>query len=286
MSRLYAMRSQRRTARDHAVLRHHPDQVPDLIPGMDNVFAPYIRDMGRHADHIACISRCTRDDLRQWLTSVGERMPATSVLPLGCDAPASHAPVSSDRVAALVGRRFLLCVATVEGRKNQQVLAAAYAQLVDAGVAELPLLVIVGAIGHGGQSFVDGVARDPRLAHRVLVLSGLDDAELASLYRHCLFTLYPSFYEGWGLPVSESLAHGKFCIASNGGALVEAGEDFVDYAGPLEPGAWAERIRHYLDDADALAAREADIAHRFRRAPGNSPRSMCWRSRTHGQRRS
>jgi glycosyltransferase involved in cell wall biosynthesis len=263
MARLYAMRASAGLRVITLCYDIIAIKFPHLIPGLDSLFVPYIRDMGRHADHIACISQCTRDDLRQWLSAAGEPAPPISVLSLGCDrqpqAPAAPYP----RIAGLLSERFLLCVGTVESRKNQQVLAGAYAHLIDAGVADLPLVVIAGAIGHGGQAFVDTVKRNPRLAGRVLVLSGLSDAELAALYRRCLFTLYPSLYEGWGLPISESLIYGKFCIASERGALTEAGRDFVDYLNPLDARAWAERIRHYLTHPDALAAREADIGRRF-----------------------
>jgi glycosyltransferase involved in cell wall biosynthesis len=263
MGRLYAMRAAAGVRVITLCYDIIPIKFPNFIPGMDAIFAPYIRDMGRNADHVACISQCSRDDLLRWLAAANERAPATSVLPLGCDPPSPQAPAPSGRIAALSGRRFLLCVATLETRKNQQVLIDAYARLVEAGVADLPMLVLVGHIGHGGDALLHAVASDARLAQRVVVLSGLSDAELASLYRHCLFTLYPSLYEGWGLPVSESLSYGKFCVASDRGALVEAGQDFVDYADPLDAGAWAERIRRYIDDAQALQAREADIARRF-----------------------
>ena len=90
------------------------------------------------------------------------------------------------------------------------------------------------------------------------------DADLAALYRGCLFALYPSLYEGWGLPVSEALANGKFCVCSNQGALPEAGQDFVDYADPWDVDEWANKILRYIGTPSAVAQREFDIKHDFR----------------------
>lgn len=70
---------------------------------------------------------------------------------------------------------------------------------------------------------------------------GISDADLAALYSACLFTLYPSVYEGWGLPVWEGLGNGKFCLSSNQGSLPEAGEEFADYADPWNVDEWPTR---------------------------------------------
>jgi glycosyltransferase involved in cell wall biosynthesis len=155
-------------------------------------------------------------------------------------------------------------VSTIEHRKNQLALCRAYTRLIDWGVADLPLLVFAGGIGHGGQELINEIAGDRRLAGRVLTLVGCSDADLAALYQGCLFTLYPSFYEGWGLPVSEGLAHGKFCLCSNQGSLPEAGQEFADYADPWNVDEWANTIYRYISIPGALALREFDIKHGFR----------------------
>jgi glycosyltransferase involved in cell wall biosynthesis len=240
-----------------------PIKFTHLVPGMDLVFAPYLREMVRHADHVLCISRCTRRDLLRWSASTGGRLPPTSVMPLGCELrPLAHDHVS-EPVAKIVAQRFLLCVSTIENRKNQLALCRAYTRLIDWGVTDLPLLVLAGGIGHGGQELINEIAGDRRLAGRVLTLVGCSDVDLAALYQRCLFTLYPSFYEGWGLPVSEGLAHGKFCVCSNQGSLPEAGQEFADYADPWNVDVWANTIYRYISIPGALTEREFDIKHGF-----------------------
>jgi len=240
-----------------------PIKFTHVVPGMAAGFEPYLREMVRHADHVLCASRCTRRDLRRWAQSLGEELPPTSVMPFGCRVLSPGRDRVSEKLADILAQRYLLCVSTIETRKNQQTLCRAYMRLVDWGVADLPLLVLVGGIGTGGQEIVNEIAGDRRLAGRVIALLGCTDAELAALYTGCLFTLYPSIYEGWGLPVSEALANGKFCICSNQGALPEAGQDLVDYADPWNVDEWANKIHRYIGNPSALAQKEFDIKQDF-----------------------
>ena len=78
--------------------------------------------------------------------------------------------------------------------------------------APLPVLVLAGRENLPG--FAER-ARPLRAAGKLVLLDRPDDVELAWLYRHCRFTLFPSLAEGYGLPVAESLAFGKRCIASD-----------------------------------------------------------------------
>lgn len=242
-----------------------PIMFTHLVPGMEKTFTPYLLDMVRHADHVLCISRCTRRDLLRWINTLGERIPDTSVIPLGCElqGPSDDNDVGED-VRLILAHRYLLSVSTIERRKNHETLCRAYTRLVDWGVRDLPRLVLVGRIGVGGQALIDEIAADRRISERVVILSGVSDAGLAALYERCLFTLYPSLYEGWGLPVSESLASGKFCLASNQGALREAGEEFVDYLDPWDVEEWANRIFRYLSVPGTLERRELDIRQSYR----------------------
>ena len=242
-----------------------PLLFPHLVPGMAAVFAPYLRDLALEADHVLCDSRCSERDLLRWSKGLGDPAPRTSVMPLGCDAAPGRDTVEvGPRVAEAIGRPFLLSVATIESRKNHQALYRAYVRLVEREVVDLPRLVIVGQLGQGGAAVVDELMGDPRTAVHVTVLSGVSDTELSMLYDRCLFTLFPSLYEGWGLPVSESLAHGKLCLASDQGSLPEAGGAFVDYVDPWNTDAWVAGIRRYLDAPDVLAHREASIREHYR----------------------
>ena len=67
------------------------------------------------------------------------------------------------------------------------------------------------------------------------------------MYENCAFTVYPSLYEGWGLPIAESFAFGKPCIASNKSSMPEVGQHYAEYFSPYNADALATLILRYSD---------------------------------------
>ena len=94
------------------------------------------------------------------------------------------------------------------------------------------------------------------LRQSVHILHSINDVTLKWLYHNCLFTVYPSLYEGWGLPVAESLSLGKFCIASSAGSLPEIAPGIIDLIDPQDFISWCERIERYVLRPSLLRARE------------------------------
>jgi glycosyltransferase involved in cell wall biosynthesis len=152
--------------------------------------------------------------------------------------------------AADLGRPFALTVATLEPRKNLSTLLEAHALLAD----EL-LLAIVGAEGWGVQPQLErsGVRR----------LGFVSDDELANLYRGAAVALYPSRFEGFGMPVLEAMACGAPVVASSHPSLDEACGDAAVRADPEDPAAIAEGIRRALAEREALRARGFEHAKSF-----------------------
>lgn len=128
----------------------------------------------------------------------------------------------------------------------------------------LPDLIFVGMRGWGVQELLSDIALDPRVQGRIHLLHHVSDAELAELYQHAYFTVYPSLYEGWGLPVAESLAFGKFCLCSDTSSLPEVGGEWVEYLDPWDIPTWVERLRHYISHPEEVARRNAAIAEGYR----------------------
>jgi hypothetical protein len=78
-----------------------------------------------------------------------------------------------------------------------------------------------------------------------LFFYNVGDEELAWLYENCLFTVFPSEAEGWGLPISEALDRGKYCLASDNTSLKEAGEGLVFHASLQDRQAWKMNCTSY-----------------------------------------
>ncbi|MFC7607559.1 glycosyltransferase family protein [Teichococcus aestuarii] len=99
----------------------------------------------------------------------------------------------------------MLFVSTIEGRKNHlMVFGARLTLLRRLGPGAVPLLVCVGRPGWRAEAALALLDSVPELRARVRLLHDVPDPLLAALYRKCLFTLYNSHHEGWGLPVTES----------------------------------------------------------------------------------
>src|SRR5262249_54027712 len=149
---------------------------------------------------------------------------------------------------------FVLSVSTIEARKNHELLYHVWDRLVARHGDRVPPLVLAGMVGWGVPDLLTRIRLNPRLAGKGLILDHVDDHELLWLYEHSLFTLFPSFYEGWGLPVAESLTLGRPCIVSNAGAVLEASQRLVPALDPLDFGAWYAEIERWLFDPSALAS--------------------------------
>ena len=178
--------------------------------------------------------------------------------------PARATGAPTPAIARIAARDFVLCVCTIEARKNHAYLVAIWQRLRREMGEALPPLVLVGAWGHGIADLRATIERSGGLGDWLHIVSGIADEDLEHLYRRCLLTLYVSFVEGFGLPVGESLAHGKPCIASGTTSLPEVGGDFARYVDPSDVEDGLAVVRETLADRDALAAWTRRIAADFR----------------------
>ena len=137
-----------------------------------------------------------------------------------------------DRARGTSKTPFALTVGTREIRKNLWGVARAWQRLHAELGDETPKLVVAGRPGWLNEDFDDMMRATGNLGGWVTVIDDASDADLAWLYERCLFTICASFYEGWGLPVGESLAYGKTAVVSNVASLPEVGRDLVLYCNP------------------------------------------------------
>src|SRR5262249_28986467 len=166
-----------------------------------------------------------------------------------------------------LGGSIALSVGSIDRRKNQALLYQLWRRLIERHGERVPPLVLAGRHGWRADEVLQDLQGDPVVRGRVVALADTTDAELRWLYGRCLFTVYPSHYEGWGLPVAEALAHGKYCLASATSSLPEVGADLADYADPLDLLGWQARVERALFDPGFLPAREERIRREFRVTP-------------------
>ncbi len=252
------------------------DMIPVVAP--EHCVEPLIRDFVSwtlgvfdHADAWLTNSEASRADLLTVADRLGAPAPQrTRVIRLDADFRKPDLP-GGEGILYRHGLRtggYVLFVSTIESRKNHlEALTALQRMLRAHGPARTPRLVCVGGRGWLNDAVFARLRSDPRLAAHVLILHGVPEAELDALYRHCLFTLYPSLYEGWGLPVTEALSHGKAVLASNRSSIPEAGGDLAVYFQPGDVDALTEAMERLTFDADWRGLLERRIRERFRPRP-------------------
>lgn len=242
-----------------------PIVMPDVVaPRLNEIFPPYLCNLLWASDGVACISESAKRELEEFIRETGAPRPHIEVCRLG-SAPDAGESAGRPRVADhLVGRPFALYVATFEPRKNHEFLHFLWNELVrQANVEPIPL-VLAGRQGWRTENLLERMRLNTKLHPEHLVLAeGLTDAEIAWLYRNCRFTVFPSLYEGWGLPVSESLFHGKFCIASDRSSLPEAGAGLIRHIDLLDGRGWLAEIERCISDDAYLRARQETIVREF-----------------------
>lgn len=221
------------------------DLVPIVVPQFcaDVTVGQFEREIGkalRVTDAWMAISDNTKTDLLKYAKS--NRYPLHSddvnVIRLGSDINADSQARRPQNVT--LPSTFALFVSTIEARKNQYIIYQAVKRADELGIKILPI-VLVGKHGWLSDDLVYLLRNDRKIQNKLIWLDRVDDKGLRWLYSQCSFTLYPSFYEGWGLPVAESLAYGKPCLASNSSSIPEVAGDLIDYFSPYSPD---ELIRH------------------------------------------
>ncbi len=220
-------------------------------------------------DLVLAISNATADDLRRLLA--GQHRPAAPVrvLPIGTGFPASLAGLRRDPEpvpdhALPPAGSYVLFVSTIEARKNHVLMFQVWRRLLAAlPPAEVPTLVFAGRVGWLVADLMLQIANTNYCDGKLLIVEDPSDAVLMRLYEGCLFTVLPSLYEGWGLPVTESLAVGKPCVISNLSALPETGGGLARTLDPFDLNDATSVIRGILDDREGLARWEMEVRQRF-----------------------
>jgi glycosyltransferase involved in cell wall biosynthesis len=151
----------------------------------------------------------------------------------------------------LVPGEFWLSVGTIEPRKNQRMLAEAYAGYLEGGGRPMPL-VLAGGKGWLMETFQEHLAK-LGISDRVILTGYVSDQELIWLYRNCCASLYPSLFEGFGLPVLEGMQFGAATMCSNTTSMPEVAGDAAILLSPHDTAAWT---RNMLELASNEALRQ------------------------------
>ena len=248
--------------------------VYDLIPlrrpewcdrGLVRVFRAWFDAVFPLCDQVFAISRATAADVEAHTVECGITLPGP-VLPIPIGTSFGLTDAQAQRTARLpMPGSYALIVSTIEARKNHMLLFRVWRQLLEELPRDaVPTLVFAGRIGWLVDDLLRQIANTNNLDGKLVLIENPTDAELVALYEGCQFTLFPSFFEGWGLPVTESLALGKPCLTSDRTSLPESGGKLARRFDPDNLHDAYRAIREVVEDPAGLARWEAQVRREFK----------------------
>ncbi len=237
------------------------DMSPIVVPQYSNsgnateTFPVYCRRILPITDLVLSVSNNSKKDAVKWLSDNELNVPPIKVIRLGDDIKISRPRKPGDEPFTKneLKDNFLLFVGTIELKKNHMLMYYVYKLARSKGI-ELPKLVIAGRRGWMTEATFELMTKDPEVSDKFVFLLDRDDEELAWLYNHAMFSVLPSFYEGWGIPIAESVARGVPCLCSNTSSMTEVAEGYVEHFTPYSSEDCLRGMLRWLEKPATLEA--------------------------------
>jgi glycosyltransferase involved in cell wall biosynthesis len=240
--------------------------VHDLIP---ITHPEYCRpgERERHLTRMRCAVRIsagivansqhTKTVLADFCRDDNLTMPPCIVAPLAPGVSARHTDLRP------IAKPYFVILGTIEPRKNHWMLLQLWRKLVETLGQDAPILVVIGQRGWECENVADLLERSAQLKGFVVELPYCSDGELVTYLHHAQALLFPSFAEGYGIPVTEALSIGVPVIASDIEVFRETVGDIPDYAEPLDGKRWEVLIADYAHADSVLRAAQLERLQHF-----------------------
>ncbi len=240
------------TVHDLSVLLHPEWHPADRVRLYERHFEAGLR----RCRHVITVSECVR---REVIAGLGIAPDRVTAVPNGVGPEYGRA--TADNIAAVRAQydlpaNYLLFVGTIEPRKNLATLLRAYCDMPSALRASCPL-VIAGGWGWRSNDVAE-LYRTEAAGKGVRLLGYTPDGVLPSLYAGARALVFPSLYEGFGLPAAEMLATGGAVLSSTADALREVLGPHAAYVEPLDVAGWRDAMARAITDGDWLDSLKRD----------------------------
>lgn len=174
-------------------------------------------------------------------------------------------PKPSSNLSQIKGQKFCLFPSTFESRKNTEYAFNIWQLLLEKYESkDIPLLVFSGREGWLVNDIMYKIKASNYLNEKIILLKGVSDKDLTFLYQNALFTLFPSYGEGWGLPVGESLSFNTPCITSDNTSIPEVGGKVANYINPYNTIEGFEIAEKFIFDTGYLSKTKKQITKHFK----------------------
>ncbi|GAP38676.1 glycosyltransferase family 4 protein [Piscinibacter sakaiensis] len=236
-----------------------PVQHPEFCrPGEAERHEQRLRNMLQLGAGLIANSSTTLEELHDFAAAQRLPVPPTVVAPLAPALPLSN-PIGARPLPG--DRPYFVTVGTIEPRKNHLMLLQAWQRLILRHGERTPHLVVIGQQGWESENVEDLLQRSRLLQGHVTVLRECTDLELLTWMHHARALLFPSFAEGYGMPVVEALAAGLPVLASDLPVLRRVADEIPEYLDPIDTLGWIQAIEDYASpESPRRAAQLARMA--------------------------
>lgn len=214
------------------------------------IVVPFV---ARRATRVITVSRSSRDDIEKHLGMNGNSVRVIwEAANIACRVMGNSRKIASIRDRHGLVNSFILAIAGTDPRKNTVRIVEAYAQLPQQLRSSCQLVLI--GCSHGQQMRLRRLSSELKIAEGVVLTGFVSEEDLVALYNSAEMLVYPSLYEGFGLPVLEAMSCGTPVVTSPVGAIPEVGGDAVVWVDPLDSKAISNGMQRVLTD-EVLAKR-------------------------------
>lgn len=244
------------------------DMIPILYPQYIKEtsvvrFPAYLKAVFEYANLILFDSNSAKNDCIAYKTSQNypRQIPFETVY-LGGDFLVPANPTPKEEIAKLLKKKYILFVGTLEPRKKQNLLLEAFETL--APIYKDLNLIFIGKEGWKVEELVQKIATHPLLHKQLFWLQEIQDDTLTLFYQNAFIVTYLSAYEGYGLPIAESLHFGNITVAFKNSSIYEVGGDFVEYVEPHTKANLIETLTFYYQNKHHYDLRKSTIKYDYK----------------------
>jgi len=244
------------------------DLIPVLLPQfVQNItiknYKSFIKTVFKYSDMVILNSNSAQNDFLNYKKSLNiKRKISTEVVGLGSNFIAIKTPVDNPMIKTVLNKKYILFVGTLEPRKNQEDVLNAFDAL-SKKHKDLNL-VFIGMKGWRVDKLIDRINSHILKDKRVFWFNRIDDTTLFHFYQNAFLVTYLSKYEGYGLPIIESLQHNNITITSKNSSMPEVGLDFTDYIEDDNLNQLTDTIALYCDNTKLYNQKKEYIKEHFK----------------------
>ncbi|SHO80460.1 glycosyl transferase, group 1 [hydrothermal vent metagenome] len=240
------------------------DLVPIILPQFSHEdtirnFTNYMFAIYEYSNLVFFDSRSAELDFLKIKSDIqNDRTISTKVVKLGSDvSKQNHKFIEHN----LLKTKYILFVGTLEPRKNQELLLKVYESLVNKH-SDINL-IFIGKAGWNNDKLINKIRTHTLLNKKLFWLENINDDLLIEFYKNAYINVYISSYEGFGLPIAESLSYGNITITSKNSSMYEVGKNFADYIKYNTENELYEIIDLYLDNQELYSAKKEFIKNEY-----------------------